>query len=48
VAKHPNSRECLILLAEILETPKLAERLLQVLRPNGRESRLSRANGRES
>jgi transcriptional regulator with XRE-family HTH domain len=33
VAKHPNSRECLILLAEILETPNLAERLLQVLRP---------------
>src|SRR5690242_4027043 len=47
VAKHPDSRECLILLAEILETPKLAERLLQVLRPNGRDAavpRRSRAN----
>lgn len=33
VAKDPNSRECLILLAEILETPNLAQRLLQVLRP---------------
>src|SRR5438445_4210652 len=33
VAKHPDSRECLILLGEILETPHLAERLLQVLRP---------------
>jgi transcriptional regulator with XRE-family HTH domain len=50
VAKHPNSRECLILLAEILETPKLAERLLQVLRPNGHETaaRRPRAIGRES
>jgi transcriptional regulator with XRE-family HTH domain len=50
VAKHPNSRECLILLAEILETPKLAERLLQVLRPNGGEAaaRRPRAIGRES
>ena len=50
VAKHPNSRECLILLAEILETPKLAERLLQVLRPNDRETaaRRPRAIGRES
>jgi transcriptional regulator with XRE-family HTH domain len=51
VAKHPDSRECLILLAEILETPKLAERLLQVLRPNGRDAaprRRPRANGRES
>ncbi|HTY40716.1 MAG TPA: helix-turn-helix transcriptional regulator [Thermoanaerobaculia bacterium] len=37
VARHPNSRDCLILLAEILETPHLAERLLQVLRPAGRE-----------
>jgi transcriptional regulator with XRE-family HTH domain len=51
VAKDPNSRDCLILLAEILETPKLAERLLQVLRPNGRDAatpRRPRAIGRES
>jgi transcriptional regulator with XRE-family HTH domain len=31
VAKHPDSRQCLVLLKEILETPHLAERLLQVL-----------------
>jgi transcriptional regulator with XRE-family HTH domain len=51
VAKDPNSRACLILLGEILETPKLAERLLQVLRPNGRDAaapRRPRAIGRES
>src|SRR5262249_55497776 len=49
VAKNPNSRECLILLAGILETPKLAERLLQVLRPHGRGPagrRGPRASGR--
>jgi len=38
VAKHPDSRECLVLLREILETPHLAERLLQVLQPERGES----------
>jgi transcriptional regulator with XRE-family HTH domain len=33
VARHPDSRACLILLGAILETPKMAERLLQVLKP---------------
>jgi transcriptional regulator with XRE-family HTH domain len=33
MAKHPDSRRCLILMGEILETPNLAERLLQVLHP---------------
>ena len=33
VAKSTDSRRCLTLLKEILETPDLAERLLQVLRP---------------
>jgi len=32
LAKHEDSRGCLILLGAILETPGLAERLLQVLR----------------
>jgi transcriptional regulator with XRE-family HTH domain len=32
VARHEDSRKCFILLAEILETPGLAERLLQVLK----------------
>jgi len=40
LAKHPDSRRCLILLGAILDTPGLADRLLQVLRPpaegNGR------------
>lgn len=33
LAKHPRSRRCLVLMREILETPNLVERLLQVLRP---------------
>jgi len=33
LAKHDNSRSCLVLIDAILETPELAERLLQVLRP---------------
>src|SRR5437867_4579383 len=37
IAKHQDSRKCLVLLGAILETPQLAERLLQVLKPDLRE-----------
>ena len=33
LARHENSRRCLLLLESILETPALAERLLHLLRP---------------
>jgi transcriptional regulator with XRE-family HTH domain len=33
VARHDDSRRCLILLGAILDTPGLADRLLQVLKP---------------
>ena len=33
VARHDDSRKCLKLLGEILETPGLMDRLLQVLEP---------------
>ncbi len=33
IAKHRDSRRCLLLMEEILENPGLAERLLDVLRP---------------
>jgi transcriptional regulator with XRE-family HTH domain len=50
VARHEDSRGCLILLSAILETPKLAERLLQVLRPGAherrQEARRQQADGR--
>jgi transcriptional regulator with XRE-family HTH domain len=38
VAKHEDSRRCLVLLDAILETPQLVERLLNVLRPQGEKS----------
>lgn len=39
LAKHEDSRRCLMLMDAILETPQLAERLLHVLRPQaGREA----------
>src|ERR1043166_4954644 len=34
LAKHDDSRRCLVLMDAILETPQLAERLLHVLRPH--------------
>ena len=34
LARHEDSRKCLVLLDAILDTPELAERLLAVLRPN--------------
>ncbi len=33
IARHEDSRRCLLLLESILETPSLSERLLEVLRP---------------
>lgn len=42
LARHEDSRRCLLLLEAILENPGLAERLLQVLRP---ESAVAGRNG---
>ena len=39
IARHENSRMCLVLLGAILENPGLAERLLQVLKPAAERSR---------
>jgi transcriptional regulator with XRE-family HTH domain len=33
LAKHPESRQCLLLLESLIETPGLIERLVEVLRP---------------
>lgn len=51
VARHEDSRRCLVLLAAILETPRLAERLLQVLKPDAHQRKPPREpqkNGRAS
>jgi transcriptional regulator with XRE-family HTH domain len=39
LARYSDSRGCLVLMNEILETPGLAERLLQTLRPQNGNSR---------
>ena len=39
LARHDNTRECLLLLEAILETPGLMPRLSEVLRPKVREQR---------
>ncbi|HEY1239277.1 MAG TPA: transcriptional regulator, partial [Bryobacteraceae bacterium] len=41
VARHSDSRLCLVLLGEILENPGLAERLMEVLRPGAKPGRHS-------
>jgi transcriptional regulator with XRE-family HTH domain len=52
IARHAHSRRCLALLHAILDTPELAERLLQVLKPDAADSpganvRLHRAGRKE-
>jgi transcriptional regulator with XRE-family HTH domain len=37
LAKHEDSRKCLILLEQIIENPGLIDRLLQVLKPEARK-----------
>jgi len=37
LARHQDSRKCLVLLDAILDTPELAERLLAVLKPGARQ-----------
>jgi len=37
ISQHDDSRRCLLLLESVLETPKLAERLLELLRPSREE-----------
>ena len=53
LAKHEDTRKCLTLLAAIMDTPQLADRLLQVLRPdygknNGRTETNSAAGSKPS
>jgi hypothetical protein len=45
LARHDDSRTCLLLLGAILETPNLAERLLQVLRPEEGQAQRNSGGG---
>jgi transcriptional regulator with XRE-family HTH domain len=46
LAKHEDTRKCLTLLAAILETPQLADRLLQVLKPEYERTNGQTAGGK--
>jgi len=46
LAKHDDSRKCLVLLGAILETPQLVDRLMEVLKPE-RATRKARAEALE-
>lgn len=46
LSMHDDSRRCLILLKFILDTPGLADRLFQVLRPEGAHNGASQEGGR--
>jgi len=52
LAKHADSRKCLVLLNEILETPELLDRLMQVLKPDYeqdvQDSKLAKAAERKA
>ena len=46
LARHDDSRKCIVLLGAILETPNMVDRLLQVLKPGARGGTVSvAANG---
>lgn len=46
VARHEDSRRCLVLLREILENPGLADRLLEVLKPGQNARSVAAPEGR--
>jgi transcriptional regulator with XRE-family HTH domain len=48
IAKHAHSRRCLVLLHAVLDTPELAERLLQVLKPDAADTPRAQARPRRS
>jgi hypothetical protein len=39
LAKHRESRQCLLLMESLIETPGLVERLVEVLRPSARSAK---------
>ena len=54
LARHKDTRQCLLLLEAVMETPGLVERLLEVLRPehaktsHGKDRTVRRQSGKES
>jgi len=49
LARHKDTRQCLLLLEAVMETPGLVERLLEVLRPDrGKDQTAKKPSGKES
>ena len=48
IAKHDDTRRCLVLLGAILETPQLVDRLLDVLKPELASGNHARNNGQRT
>jgi transcriptional regulator with XRE-family HTH domain len=46
LAKHPDSRQCLLLMESLIETPGLIDRLIEVLRPTARTGKRVRVQTR--
>jgi hypothetical protein len=47
VAKHADSRRCVVLLGAILDTPRLVDRLMEVLKPAPAAERLEEQEWRQ-
>jgi hypothetical protein len=47
LAKHEDSRKCLVLLSAILETPNLVDRLMEVLKPERAAKSASAPGGKQ-
>ena len=47
LARHPDSRRCLILLEGIIDTPGLVDRLMGVLKPEIPDTQAGNGNGRQ-
>lgn len=47
LARHPDSRRCLILLEGIIDTPGLVDRLMGVLKPEIPDAQAGNGNGRQ-
>jgi transcriptional regulator with XRE-family HTH domain len=48
LARHPESRQCLLLMESLIETPGLVERLVEVLRPSARSAKHIRVRPAET
>jgi transcriptional regulator with XRE-family HTH domain len=48
LARHPDSRKCILLLRAVMETPGLTDRLFEVLKPESKDPEVSHSHTRSS